>query len=319
MTAFAFIGCGKIARFHADVIISLGHKIIAVCAREGSKNIDEFSEKYNIGNKYSDWKKMIEEQKPDALIVAVSWDQTENIIENVIKTGIPCLVEKPVALSSSKLHGIIDNTKQFHDNVMVAYNRRFYDFIPEIKKALEENKLLSIELNFPESVKALTEKYSEKILEHVLIYMTSHWLDLLMHLIGEIKVEWIQRNVDSYNGVLSSTKYNVPIHLQINFDSPSNTSIALNFKDKIYKLCPIECLTIYKGMEIVEPTPESPIRKYAPQVEKTLYVDTAYKPGFLKQMEHFIDCFVKKEKMNDIECRLSDSFRVTKLCEEIKG
>jgi predicted dehydrogenase len=319
---FAFIGCGKIAKFHADVILALGHKIMAVSAREGSKNINEFSEKYNINdkNRYINWKTMIDGGKPDAIIVAVSWNQTEKIIEDIIKTGIPCLVEKPIVLNSKKLQEIINNTRKFHNNIMIAYNRRFYDFIPKIKKVLNENKedLLSIELNFPEATKSLSERYSEKILDHILIYMTSHWLDLLTYLIGNIEVKWMQKKTDSYNGILYSTNYDVPIHLQINFNTSSNTSITLNFKNCIYKLCPIEVLTIYKGMEIVEPTPEYPIRKYVPKTQNKIVTDTSYKPGFLKQMENFIDCFVKKNKENNIGCTLPNALQVIKLCEEIK-
>lgn len=64
-------------------------------------------------------------------------------------------MEKPVALSSGVLQKIINNTEPFHNRVMTGYKRRFYDFIPVVKKALDEKELISIELNFPDIAERL--------------------------------------------------------------------------------------------------------------------------------------------------------------------
>lgn len=324
MLKFGFIGCGKISRFHADVILALQHGILAVSARSGSKNISDFAKCYSISNLYYDWREMVEKQKLDALVVAVNWDQTEHIIQEVINYGIPCLVEKPVALTSDRLQEIINNTKQFHDIVMVGYNRRFYDFLPMIKQALERENLISVELNFPEPVEYLLKTKSQQLAKHILLYMSSHWIDLLMFLIGELKVEYMNRRinkklgyVEAYNGILRSIHYGVPIHLQANFNAPSNISIVFNFSDSIYKFCPIEILNIYRGMEVVEPTIEIPIRRYIPHLEKTFYVDTMYKPGFLNQMKYFIKVCLEKKEPNKQGCTLREALAVTRICEEI--
>lgn len=326
MIKFGFIGCGKVSHFHADVIVSLDHRISSVSARHGSKNIEYFAKTYNISSLYFDWQEMVKKEQLDALIIAITWNETGKIIEDVIKSGIPCLVEKPIALDSLTLQEIINNTKQFHDRVMVGYNRRFYEFIPIIKQSLEEKKLLSIELFFPEPLKNLIKQKSQQIAKYILIYMTSHWLDLLMFLIGDIKVEWMEKRlnknsdcVESYNGILKSIRYSVPIHLQANFDAPSNTGIIFNFIDSIYKLSPIEILTIYRGMDIINPGPDNPIRKFIPKIENIICVDATYKPGFLNQMKYFIDSLVLKNKTNTLGCTLNDALKVTRLCEEIEN
>lgn len=323
---FGFIGCGKISEFHADVIRALHHRIAGVSARRGSKNIKDFAERYGIANQYFDRNEMIEKEKPDALVVAVSWDQTERIIEDIIHSGIPCLVEKPVALSSSALQKIINNTEPFHNRVMVGYNRRFYDFIPVLKEALDEKELISIELNFPDTAERLIELKSQKIAKHILVYMTSHWIDLLLYLIGDVKVEWMTKKsnkqktyFEAYNGILLSVRYNAPVHLQANFNASSNISITFNFRDSIYKLCPLEILTVYKGMTLIEPSHENPIRRYIPRIENTYNVDTAFKPGFYNQMKYFIDVYVKKTGQNTTGCTLHDALSVTRLCEEIEA
>lgn len=324
MIKFGFIGCGKISRYHADVIVALKHRIAAVCAREGSKNISGFAETYHVPHLYTDWRQLIEEQKPDALVVAVSWDETENVIGDIIASGIPCLVEKPVALNVSKLEEIIERTQQFHDRVMVGYNRRFYDFIPLVKQAVETKELLSVELNCPEAVDRLIASKSQRIAEHILTYLSSHWMDCLTFLIGDLKVEWMNRKanqqkgyVDSYNGLLSSQK-NIPVHFQANFNTPSNTGMTFNFRDAIYKLCPIEQLTIYEGMDCLEPTSEIPLRRFIPRIKETCFTDTQFKPGFLKQMTYFINTCVDKTHPNKLGCTLENALKITRLCEEIK-
>lgn len=326
MLKFAFIGCGKAARFHADVIQGMNHRIIAVCARNQSPNISPFAGEYKIPHTYDNWHDMLAREAPDAVIVAVSWNQTEQIIEDVIKTGMPCLVEKPVALSSVKLEEIISHTLDFQQNVLVGYNRRFYDFIPKLKEAVETQELVSITLNLPEAVDSIVKLYSVNIIDHILLYMTSHWLDLLLYLVGDIRTEYTFRSINrfnnihrAYNGILYSLKYNIPVHLQANFNAPDRISVKFYFKDTIYELCPVEVLTIYKGMEVIDANDVIKVRRYVPMVMETLSVKTDYKPGFYCQMDNFIETCVKRSRNNTIGCTLVEALRVTRLCEQIKG
>ncbi len=328
MLNFAFIGCGKAARFHADVIYALGHSISAVSARENSLYIKKFSSDYGIRSSYSSWYEMLEKERPDALIIAVTWDQTESIIEDIILRRIPCLIEKPVALTSQKLEQIVLTAQKYNKNVLVGYNRRFYDFVPLFKQAIQTQtqELISIELNFPETASSLAKQFSAKIIDYILPYITSHWLDLLIYLIGDVELKYMHRRshqtdamFQAYNGALFSSAYNVPIHLQANFNAPSQTSITFNFKDIIYKLCPMEVLTIYQGMEVIEPNGTFKIRRYVPKTKQVFAVDTAYKPGFYLQMENFINTCITRQYSNQIGATLEDALRVTRLCEEIEG
>src|SRR5688500_2425451 len=117
---FGFIGCGKIARFHAEAVQALGHSIVSVAGRPGSQNLDSFAQDLNIPAKFDDWRRLISETKPDALIACLGWDQIEGEIESIIRQGIPVLIEKPVALSSDRLREIMENTSAFHDRVLVG-------------------------------------------------------------------------------------------------------------------------------------------------------------------------------------------------------
>ena len=321
---FGFIGCGKVARFHAEAVRALGHSIVSVAARHGSPNIGPFAHDFSVPARFDDWKRLISETKPDALVVCLGWDKTEGEIEEIIRQGIPVLIEKPVALSSEKLRDIMENTREFHDRVMVSYNRRFYDFIPCLKDVIQTELLLSIELNCPEAVSSLVKSKGSAIVHHMLVYMTSHWLDLLAYLTGPLRMVSMKSlfnqkkgYIDSYNGLLEAGDAGVPVHFQANFDTPSNTGMTFNFSDSVYRLSPIESLTIFRGMDILAPTKEYPLKKYVPQQASVMNTDMTHKPGFLEQVRWFADTCVARKADDGRGCRLTEALAITKLCEAI--
>ena len=318
---FVFVGCGRAAYCHADVIIAHRHEIIGVAARQNSQTIELFANKYQIKNRYDDYNKMLHELQPDAVIICTSWDQTENIIEDVIKFGIPVLVEKPVALSSQKITKVLEETGDYSENVLVGYNRRFYDFVPEIKKTISVSELLSVQLNFPEVVANLKKQYPN-IQNHILIYMSSHWLDLVIHLLGKLDVVIMQNKMQddykfSYNGLLKTVVGGILIHYQSNFDTPQQTSIGFSFTNSFWELRPIEVLSIYTELNRIESSKGYHNRSYIPKLEKRIVTKHNYKPGFYNQMGYFIDYYLNKKNTTKIGCTLKDALMITLLCEQI--
>lgn len=321
MLKFGFIGCGGIARHHADAVGALGHQIYAVAARANSANIDSFACDYQVSRKFSDWKEMLAHGKLDALVVATSWDNTESIAKEIIQARLPVLIEKPIALSSRKVKEILAEVGEVQDRVMVGYNRRFYDFIPRLKEIIGSHSLVSVELNCPDSHQDNIKHYGERLREHILVYKTSHWLDLLIYLLDRVQIVKMYRRsekIPAYNGMLESSG-GIPIHFQANFDAPSQISLTLNFESFICQLRPIEVLRIYEGMRLLDETCEVPYRRYEPKLKEEQITDSKYKPGFLNQIRHFIEVCVKKETKEGRGCSLREALQVTELCEGIRG
>ena len=322
---FVFIGCGKVAHFHADVVYAHGHQIVGVAARKNSKNIHVFAEKYNIKSLYSDFNLLLEEQKPDAVIVCVSWDQTRKIIKEIIEYGYPVLVEKPIALTTKEAKEIYNQTIDNTDKVLVGYNRRFYDFIPDLKQAILEEYLHSVQLILPESVNPLLKNKSGSIEDHMLTYKSSHWLDLLIYLLGDIEVSYmhngskIEAKYESHHGLLTATKSGVPIHYISDFNAFQNISITFVFDQSVWRFSPLEVLSIFNNMDRVDPTEEMPIRQYRPRLEKIIHTNLDYKPGFYNQMDYFIKYFIfgKSQKIYT-GATLKQTIETTKLAEAIQ-
>ena len=319
-----FIGCGNIAHFHADVLIHLGHTITAVSARPESKNINTFSEKYNVKSKYSSWEEMLSKESFDALWVVAGWQEIDNMLLPILAKGIPTFFEKPVALTAEKLEQAVTLHKNMINKVQIGYNRRFYSFIPEIKNILENSKYKAIDVLIPESVSGITDV---NWLNNMFIQNSSHIIDLFYYLNGkkEIEVVNVHKHInpetntpEGYNGMLMSN--GIPVHLISNWNSPSNFGIKFHCDGTLIELLPAEIATIYKGFDVIEPTSQNPIRRYVPKIAQQFFIDgesAKFKPGFLDQTINFFDTCVYNKYENTIGSNLNDILYITKLSKKI--
>lgn len=293
MKSIGFIGCGKIAPFHAEVLKHLGKKITAVCNHRISDRVLEFQKKYDVDEVYTDWKKMLKQEKLDAVWLITSWDSIEVILKELIQYKVPIFVEKPVALSSIEVKKLIELQNKYGTKIQVGHNRRFYRFMPELKSLIEKdrNKIRSIQIEIPET----TGRKDNKNKDYLWIHNSSHVMDLLTYLIGDLtvvdilKTKYSDESYNTFNAFLK-TKDEIPVHLIANWNAPSNFGIKFYIDNKIHELKPIEFYSIYDGFDIQEPTLETPIRQYHPRLTHKNYCNATgddFKPGFLEQAKHF--------------------------------
>jgi hypothetical protein len=77
----------------------------------------------------------------------------------------------------------------------------------------------------------------------------------------------------------------------------------------VIKISPLEYACLYKGFDIIEPTVNSPVRKFNPIIEKEFYCSKEFdifKPGFLNQHRYFFDLMGDKEKADYNPTTLND-------------
>lgn len=322
----SFVGCGKIAHFHLQVLRHLGIEVISVCGRQDSENVKSFAKEYAIPRVYLSWKELLLNEKPDAFWVMTHWQQTHNLLVPFIETGIPCFFEKPAALMPQKIEKAIHVRDKHKTKVLVGYNRRFYDFIPEVKDFIAGHEILTAQVNIPELIKKYIQANELETIKNLWIYNSSHVLDLLYFLAGNLEIKMLFKKNDvglnlptSFNGILYSTKHNFPIHLSANWGTVGNFEIIFYCKGYTLKLSPLEKMSIYSGMQVSEPTAQCPIRVFSPILEKEAYVDTQFKPGFLKQAQNFIATCIRGESENVQAATLEDALKTTILCQKIQN
>ena len=77
----------------------------------------------------------------------------------------------------------------------------------------------------------------------------------------------------------------------------TNFSITVNSDKSVFELKPIEKLSIYNGIDIIEPTEKEPIRKYMPHLQNSYLEDSMFKPGFDLMYKNF-KLFVERKECN---------------------
>lgn len=316
---FAFVGCGKIAHCHADVIKHLGHAIEAVVARPGSANIDGFAEKYAVGKKIYGVEGFLKywgesDNAIDCILVCTPWDVTEGVLRQLLPLGVPVMSEKPAVLSSAGLEYLKE--KYETRNLFIAYNRRFYDFVPYLKELMDRETCVCADILSAEPYGMLVKSQGEKICEYMLYFYTSHIIDLMCYLFGDIEVKnavGIARGrKDYWVCELYSAKRKCPIQLKILMDCPQNSYFKIFLEEKVVEMCPFEKMVMYNDLERKENQGKA---TYVPVVETEWRTEDTFKPGFLNQMNYFIENFVC-EKNSSLE-HIEQLEKVTFFCETL--
>jgi hypothetical protein len=297
---FAFIGCGKIAHCHADVIRHLGHTIEVVVARPGSANIDDFAEKYAVAKKIYGVEGFLEycgKADVDCILVCTPWNVTEGVLRRLLSLGMPIMSEKPAVLSSTGLKYLKE--KYEVGNLFVAYNRRFYDFVPSLKKLMDSETCVCADVLSAEPCEMIMKTQGEKICEYMLYFYTSHIIDLMYYLFGDVdiqKVVSIERGKKkSWVCELYSAKRKCPIQMKILMDCPQNSYFKIFFEEKVVEMCPFEKMVVYNSIERRENQGRA---TYVPTAEMERHTEDTFKPGFLNQMNYFIENFVFERNLS---------------------
>ncbi|RZD48486.1 MAG: hypothetical protein CXT78_01120 [Thaumarchaeota archaeon] len=307
------VGTSPIVEYHVKALKKTDFEIIAVASSNtNSSSHKKFARKNIIKKSYSDWKEMMNKEKYDGIVIATRTESTIEILEYAIKQNIPILVEKPVSFNSKDIKKIINKS---HKMIMVGYNRRFYKTVNVVKNLIseEENPILA-SMTTPE-LSNIKDFFNN----------TSHSLDILRYIFGEIKLTYIKKliinNVQKgFVATFSDNKKDI-IQFIANWDASDNFSLSVFQNTKKIELKPYEELSIYDGIDVIQPIDTNPIRQYVPKlVEKITLepIDKYIKPGFYQQSCTFLELIENKTKSN-ISATLIDAYKNIEMCEKLVG
>ena len=144
MLNFAIIGTGRISANHiaAAAAMSGEMRLTAVCDILPD-NINTALRNADVPSdipKYSNYMKMMDEQRPDVVAIATDSGTHEEIGKHCLAHGAHCIIEKPIALSIRGADELIETAKQ-HDRVLsVCHQNRFNKGVQKIRKALDDRR-----------------------------------------------------------------------------------------------------------------------------------------------------------------------------------
>lgn len=141
---YALIGCGRIAVNHMKAALNNNLEIVAVCDVLLGK-MDNLLEKYDLHNndtikKYTDYKKMIQEEKPELVSIATESGIHAEIALYCIENGVNVIIEKPMAMSIEDADRIIALAEEKNVKVSACHQNRFNVAIQELRKAVEAGR-----------------------------------------------------------------------------------------------------------------------------------------------------------------------------------
>lgn len=139
---YALIGCGRISPNHIAAAIENNIEIIALCDIV-YENIECIISKLNIDksiSKYTEYKEMLENEKPELVAIATESGKHAQIALDCIEAGCNIIIEKPIALSLEDADAIINKAEQKGVKVCVCYQNRFNKSIQKIRDAVEKGR-----------------------------------------------------------------------------------------------------------------------------------------------------------------------------------
>ncbi|MDO9086869.1 MAG: Gfo/Idh/MocA family oxidoreductase [Anaerolineaceae bacterium] len=136
----AVIGVGSMGRNHARVYWELPDVELVGVADTNQNTSETIANRYNT-KVYADYRKMLDEQKPEAVAICVPTSLHLEIALDVIQRGIHVLVEKPISSSVEEGKLMIAAAEKARVKLMVGHIERFNPAVIALKEQLAKNKL----------------------------------------------------------------------------------------------------------------------------------------------------------------------------------
>ena len=136
----AVIGCGNISVRHLDSIIALPYaKLVAVCDNKENRANDT-AKKYGV-KAYTDYLKMFEEEKLDAVHICLPHYLHVPVSCEAFKRGINVLCEKPMSIKYEDALYAVENAKEHNVKYSIIFQCRYNTASKLVKERITDGKL----------------------------------------------------------------------------------------------------------------------------------------------------------------------------------
>lgn len=140
MNRVAVIGVGAMGSHHARVYSEMpGVELVGV-ADADARQAESVTKRYG-GQAYTDFRQMLEEQKPEAVTVVVPTIYHLEVALEIIRRGLHVMIEKPIAFSVDEGQQIIDAAQRAGVHLMIGHIERFNPAVVALKAHLAGGEL----------------------------------------------------------------------------------------------------------------------------------------------------------------------------------
>lgn len=139
---YALVGCGRISPNHIAAAKANGLDFVAVCDIVPENMEDKLVkfELQGIVHCYTDYREMLEKEKPELVAIATESGVHAQIALDCIAAGCHVIIEKPIALSIADADAIVDAAEKKGVLVCACHQNRFNKSIQYIRSAVEAGR-----------------------------------------------------------------------------------------------------------------------------------------------------------------------------------
>ena len=138
---YAIIGCGRISPNHIAAAKANNLEFVGICDIN-PQNMQDKALKFELNpiNKYTDYRKMLEVEKPELVAVCTESGKHATIALDCIDAGCNVIIEKPIALSLADADEIIRRGREKGVKVCANHQNRFNKSIQKIRDAVDKGR-----------------------------------------------------------------------------------------------------------------------------------------------------------------------------------
>lgn len=178
------IGMGRIGQMHLKNISTLPemYQVIGI-ADPFSKDLASLAKEYNVPNYSQDYKQLLDEEKPDCVLIASATNTHAEIIKEVAKRGIDMICEKPIDTDINRIKELLNIVDQAGVKLQIGFNRRFDHNFAKIRSYVDQGVL-----GTPQIIKISSRDPEPPTMDYVKVSgglfmdMMIHDLDLIRYL-----------------------------------------------------------------------------------------------------------------------------------------
>ncbi|MFV8346787.1 NAD-binding protein [Flavobacterium sp. ZB4P13] len=285
------IGAGFMASEYLKVLKHLNCDVTVVSRSEGKINLlkKDFTDYSYYTEGLDDYLSKVNEL-PEFVINTVNVSSLRDVSLALLKAGVKnLLIEKPGDLFIDGLKELKNYAENISSNVYIAYNRRFYSSISELKKQVAiDDGITNCHFEFTEWIHTIDPSiYDNETLRKWIISNSSHVIDTVFHLIGFPKdlnttVSGLDEIIWHPSGSVFTgsgvSEKNIPFSYNTDWSSAGRWSIEIFTKKRRFYLKPMEKLFEQKkgSINICEILLDDQL-------------DITFKPGLLMQTQAFLN------------------------------
>jgi predicted dehydrogenase len=236
MLRVALIGAGKMGISHLSILGGYSNTdIVGVC--DTSKMVTDFLTKQSKVECFSDYTKMLDKVKPDAVVVAVPTKFHYSIIKDLLERNIHVFAEKPFCLNYDQSEELVSLAEKNKVVNQVGYHNKFIGTFKEVKRIAASGMLGDIyhfigESYGPVVVKKKSDTWRSDPAEGggCLLDYASHVIDLINDILSPIEAAKGTLLKSIYSGKVEDAVYSL-----LELQSGQTGLLSVNWSDETHR------------------------------------------------------------------------------------